>query len=290
MNCPRCGLESPATALRCDCGYQFGASPGKAVRINEIRYPGESVAFLALLLASILAVVGIVALTIASPPTGGVVIFYTLLFVAVSWLAKILAMAEIRGNGILVTSDQYPELHAYICRFSAALGLKKVPDVYVIQATLMNAFATKATGKRYVVLYSHLVDATLESGDYDEVAMIIGHELAHHAAGHVRWAGFLHFGMWLPFLYFYWRRKAEYTCDRAGMLLVDKLRPSLQGMVKLAVGRKLAAHTNMSAVRQQRQVLSQQFGPTLVEVLSTHPLTVKRLTEMEDFARGRVSS
>jgi len=295
MNCPQCGLMNPPTAVRCDCGYDFAGHHSRLegnsqpVSVESIRYPGERAAFIVLFLAATVTVVGILAFTIAQPAGGGVLLFYILLFFGISWLAKVLALAGIRGNGIRVSSNQYPELYAYVVRFAGTLGLTRTPEVYVVQQTLMNAFATKAIGRRYVVLYSHLVDAALESGDHDEVAMIIGHELAHHAAGHVRWSVFLRFGFWIPFLYLYWSRRAEYTCDRAGLLLVNKLKPSLQGMVKLAVGRKLAASTNMSALRQQRETVSREFGPTLVEILSTHPLTIKRLTQMEDFARGRVA-
>ena len=293
MNCPQCGLINPDTAARCDCGYGFRSDGGtgrERLRIDAIRYPGERVAFVVLLLAAAATGAILLAVTASEPAAGGVILFYIVLFVGVSWLTKILALAEIRGNGIRVSKDQYPQLHAYASRFAAALELTRMPEVYVVQATMMNAFATKVIGKRYVVLYSHLVDAALESGDYDEVAMIIGHELAHHAGGHVRWAGFLRFGFWIPFLYLYWSRRTEYTCDRAGLLLVNKLQPALQGMVKLAVGRKLAASTNFAALRQQKDSVSREFGPTIVEILSSHPLTIKRLTQIENFAQGYASS
>jgi len=264
------------------------------VDINAIRYPGERGAFGVLLLASFvtLAVVLLVLLTVPPATAAGLwaLLFYVGLFLVVAWLAKILALASIRGHGIRVSENQYPQIHEYVRQFAAQLGLKKIPEVYVIQATLMNAFATKVVGRRYVVLYSHLVDAALESGDFDEVAMILGHEMAHHAAGHVRWYSFLRLGFWIPFLYSFWSRRAEYTCDRAGLLLVNKLKPSLQGMVKLAVGRKLAAGTNLTALRQQKEEVSRELGPKLVEIFSTHPLTIKRLTAIEDFAQGRVAS
>jgi Zn-dependent protease with chaperone function len=109
--------------------------------------------------------------------------------------------------------------------------------------------------------------------------------MAHLAAGHVRWSSFLQLGFWIPFLYLYWSRRAEYTCDRAGLLLVTKLTPSLQGIIKLAVGRKLAASTNLAALRRQKEQVSEEIGPKLVEIFSTHPFTIKRITAIEDFAR-----
>ena len=342
--------------------------------IDTIRYPGEKGAFFVLLLASLLPLAVLVLVLVNEPATALGILFYVGMYLFISWLGKIFAMASIRGYGIRVTEKQYPQIHEYAQQFAARLGLNKAPEVYVIQATLIatkvigrryvilyshlvdaalesgdsdevamilghemahhaaghvrwsaflrlgswipflyfywsrraeytcdraglllvnklqpalqgivNAFATKVIGRRYVILYSHLVDAALESGDSDEVAMILGHEMAHHAAGHVRWSAFLRLGSWIPFLYFYWSRRAEYTCDRAGLLLVNKLQPALQGIVKLAVGRKLAASTSLAAVREQKEQVSREIGPKIVEIFSTHPLTIKRLTAMEDF-------
>lgn len=261
---------------------------GATLDINSIRYPGEKGAFSVLLVASFLTLAGFAAGLALSPQSGLVILFYAGLFLFTSWLGKILAMASVRGHGIRVTEKQYPQIHEYVRHFAERLQVKKQPEVYVIQSTFMNAFATKVIGRRYVVLYSHLVDAALESGDFDEVAMILGHEMAHHAAGHVRWNTFLALAFWLPLLHSFWSRRAEYTCDRAGLLLVNKLQPSMQGIVKLAVGRKLAASINLVALRQQTEQVSGEIGPKLVEIFSTHPLTIKRLVAVEDFAQGRL--
>jgi Zn-dependent protease with chaperone function len=261
---------------------------GATLDINAIRFPGERGAFWALMVGSFITLAVFAAVLVASPEAGLGILFYALLFLFASWLAKIFAMASVRGQGIRVTQNQYPQIHEYVRQFAERLQVKKLPEVYVIQSTFMNAFATKVIGRRYVVLYSHLVDAALESGDFDEVAMILGHEMAHHAAGHVRWHTFLALAFWMPFLHSFWSRRAEYTCDRAGLHLVNKLQPSLQGIVKLAVGRKLAASINLTALRQQKEEVSGEIGPKLVEIFSTHPLTIKRVVAMEDFARGRL--
>ena len=225
---------------------------GTPVDIAAIRHPGEKAAFVVLLIASFITLVGLAISMVG--------LLYLGLFVLIGWLAKILALAGIRGGGIRVSAEQYPKIHEYVLAFMRRLGLKHEPEVYVLQATVMNAFATKVIGRRYVVLYSHLVDAALESGDYDEVALILGHEMAHHAAGHVRWSSFLQLGFWIPFLYLYWSRRAEYTCDRAGLLLVTKLTPSLQGIIKLAVGRKRAASTTLAALRRQKEQVSEEIS------------------------------
>src|SRR5579859_3534653 len=114
------------------------------LNIDEIRCPGEKAAFIWLLIASVITAVG---LTISI-----VGLVYLVIFALLSELGKIFAMAGIRGQGIRVNAQQYPTIHEYARNFAQRLGLKHEPEIYVLQATLMNAFATKVIRRRYVVL------------------------------------------------------------------------------------------------------------------------------------------
>ena len=118
------------------------------VDIDTIRYPGEKGAFFVLLLASLLTISVLVLVFVQEAGAALAILFYVGLYLFISWLAKIFALASIRGHGIRVTEKQYPQIHEYVQRFAERLGLKKAPEVYVIQATLMNAFATKVIGRR----------------------------------------------------------------------------------------------------------------------------------------------
>ena len=127
--------------------------------IDAIRYPGEKGAFFVLLLASLLTLAVLVLVLVKAFAAALVVLlFYVGPWLFIGWLVKILAMASIRGHGIRVAEKQYPQIYEYVRQFAARLGLKKAPEVYVIQATLMNAFATKVIGRHYVILYSHLLN------------------------------------------------------------------------------------------------------------------------------------
>ncbi len=104
-------------------------------------------------------------------------IVYLGFFLLFSYFALASMMAQMRSNGIKIGPDQLPELYESARRASSALGLSKVPDVYVIQAGgVLNAFATKLAFRRYVVLYSDLVDACGKNSA--ELDMVIAHEIA----------------------------------------------------------------------------------------------------------------
>ena len=103
----------------------------------------------------------------------------------VSWLSSQYFKAVVFGNSIQVNEKQFPEIDRIVKDFSRELGLSRVPLVFVENGNgSVNAFAVKMLSKKYVILKSDLVDLMLRRGRTDELAMIIGHELAHHAAGH----------------------------------------------------------------------------------------------------------
>jgi Zn-dependent protease with chaperone function len=92
-----------------------------------------------------------------------------------------------------VDEHQLPDIHRCVARASAALGLSETPETWVVQSDgVLNAFATKFFSRRFVVLYSPLLDAAEQlgsdgGGGPDEVDFVIAHEVGHLAAGHLRW-------------------------------------------------------------------------------------------------------
>ena len=128
--------------------------------------------------------------------------------------AHALFLAHVRGNGVCLSERQLPDLYSRVRAASASLGLPRTPEVYLLQGGgLLNAFATKFFARRFVILLSDLVDHCQDSRQLD---FVVGHELAHHAAGHLAWRLFLAPSMIVPLLGPAYSRACEYTCDRAG--------------------------------------------------------------------------
>lgn len=126
-------------------------------------------------------------------------LLYALFLGSFFFVMHLVFIAHVRGSGVRLGVDQFPELHARVDQLATRMGMKKMPDAYLMQVGgSLNAFATRFLGTNLIVLFSDLLEAC---GD-DEAArdMIIAHELGHVHAGHLRWHWFLLPSKLVPFL------------------------------------------------------------------------------------------
>jgi len=213
-------------------------------------------------------------------------------FVALAILVgQALFLAHIRGNGVRVGSTQLPDLQRRIERASQQLGLPQVPEAYVIQAGgVLNAFATKFLSRRFVILYSELLDACAAatppavegepaSERRDELDFVIAHEIAHHALGHLSWNWFLIPARLLPLLGPGYSRSCEYSCDACGNAVVNDLETSSRALALLAAGGHSARQVNLKAFADQQQE-SGGFFMAIYELNASHPYLSKRVAAL----------
>jgi len=207
---------------------------------------------------------------------------YGLVGLAFVLMAHALLLAHVRGNGVRVSENQLPDLHARCREIASKLGLTQVPEVYLLQSNgLLNAFATKLLSRRYVVLLSSLVEGCEDPGQLD---FVIGHEMAHLAAGHLSWNAVLLPFRLVPWLGPAYSRACEYTCDRAGLAVCGGLEPAARGLVVLAAGGKTAAQVNLDAFMAQRAETG-AFWMAILELSSSHPFLCKRVAALQEFVR-----
>src|SRR5262249_1593873 len=115
---------------------------------------------------------------------------YGLLFAAFVAMGHAIFLAYMRGNGVPPGPPHPPPLWDQGAAGSPELGLEAPPAAYLVQSGgTLNAFATKLLGRRFIILYSDLVDAceagAVTDGRPSEIDFVIAHELAHIAAGHL---------------------------------------------------------------------------------------------------------
>lgn len=201
-------------------------------------------------------------------------------FAFMLWIAQTYFKAVIYGNAVKVSADQYPKIHAIVEEQRSTLGLTNQFDVFIVNGNgAMNALAVRFLSAKYIILFADLVDIMLEREEYDELKMVIGHELAHHAAGHLDlWKTVLLLpSKYVPFLGPAYSRACELTADRIGFELTQNKEASQRALINLVSGSKaLATEMNVDAFLQQEREIPPFFG-FLHEIYSTHPRMTIRI-------------
>lgn len=197
------------------------------------------------------------------------------MWAAMLCLWHIVMVAAIRGSAIRLGPDQFPELHARVDQLARRFGLHRTPDVYLMQQDgALNAFATRFVRTHMIVLLSDLLEAC---GDNTAARdMIIGHELGHIRAGHLRGRWLLLPAAFIPFLGSALSQAREYTCDRYGCAAAQDREGALLGLAILSAGGKYGPLVNREAFVRQRADLRSAWM-VVGEWLGSHPPLSKRV-------------
>lgn len=189
------------------------------------------------------------------------------------------------GNMILLGPRQFPELHAMVVAGAETLGMGPAPKVFLYNSNgLFNAFARRLLGGRYVFLTSALVEAESDA----QVQFVIGHELGHHAAGHLNpWIHVVMLPAYtVPFLRPAYSRAREYTCDSIGAHLSKNLEASRSSLQMLGCGcRRLNEKMSCEAFLEQEAMVPPIFG-FLTEICRTHPRLTRRVAALKARTSG----
>lgn len=205
-------------------------------------------------------------------------VFYALFFGAFFFVSHIAFVAYLRGSGVRLGPDQFPELHARIKDLARAMDMEP-PEAYLMQAGgALNAFATRFLGRNIMVLYSDLLEACGENEGARD--MIIAHELAHLRCGHLRWLWLTLPGHFVPFLGSALSRAREYTCDRFGAAGAGSPRDAAAGLAILSAGPKFGPAVNLRAFANQRTDTNTGFM-TIGEWFGSHPPLSKRVVAID---------
>lgn len=216
--------------------------------------------------------------------TSLVYLFILPLLLIPAWITHGLMIGHIKGNGILLSEEQFPAMFNKVVALSKQLALPEPPTVYLLeQGGILNAFATRFSQQNLIVIYADI--AELYDGDSSDsgkqaVSFVLAHELAHIARGHVSMWNRILTGpaQYIPFLGTAYSRACEYTCDRFAQHLAPQ--GGLNGLSLLAVGKKLYGQVNSKLVeRQVNQGLG--FWPWLSEIFSTHPHLLNRIQQLK---------
>ena len=187
-------------------------------------------------------------------------------------------IGNLKGNAIRISEHQLPDIYEIVKKQSVALGLSKIPHVYLLQAGgILNAFATRFLGTNYVVIYSDVLGEAYEN-NIEAVQFIVGHELGHVKRKHIVKRLLLLPSFIIPFLGLAYSRACEYTCDNIGAALSPK--GARNGLLLLASGKRLYHKINVERFMYQSQT-EDGFWPWFSEKISSHPKLAKRVLKFK---------
>lgn len=252
--------------------------PRAAFALNpaQLNLPKERTYFTLVLIVSILAWL-FIAISLVGIP-------YAALFALIAWIGNGLLTAHLRSEAVLVNERQLPELHATFAGVWAKLGASgPLPRLYVVQSGgALNAFATRFSGRNFVVVYSDLLESFGPASS--EIQFILGHEIGHIKSNHLIKQVILAPGLFMPLIGPAYLRACEASCDLHGAFAADDLDGAVRAMLTLgggrAQGRKLDALAFASQHGDERG-----FFVSWHELTSGYPTLSARTARLVNLAR-----
>ena len=216
--------------------------------------------------------------------TFGLALVYLLFGFLFYCVAQSALISYIKGNGVRITEEQFPDLKQQISACCRKLGLEDEPQAYLMQmGGMLNAFATRFLGRHFLVLYSDVVDGLADNPD--ALNFYIGHEIGHIKRKHLSWSTVLMPATVLPLIGPAYSRAREYTCDRHGLAACDNPRNAEHGLAVLAAGGKRARTMNNQAYVDQARH-TEGFWMSFHELVGDYPWLVKRMAAVRALGAG----
>ncbi len=204
---------------------------------------------------------------------------------------------------VLVGEQQLPDLHQLLVEACQVLDVE-APQLYLKQHPMPNAYTMAMRGKKpFVVVHTSLVDLLTPI----ELQAVIAHELGHLKCEHgvyltmanllVLTAGSVipGLGQAIQGQMLQWLRCAEFSCDRAALLVVQDPKVVASLLMKLCGGSPtLAPLLNVEAFLEQARAyetvsnnsaLGKALRTAQTEPLS-HPVPVLRAQEIDRWAQS----
>lgn len=210
------------------------------------------------------------------------------------------------ASSILVGEQQLPHLHQSLLDACQILDLEP-PQLYIRQHPVPNAYTFAMRGKQpFIVMHTSL----LELLNPEEIQAVIAHELGHLKCDHgvyltlanlvILAAGQLPnlggmIAQALQSQVLEWVRCAEFTCDRAALLVAQDPKVVASVLMKLTGGSPtLAAQLNLEAflaqARSYEDISKSEMGEMLKQARNaplTHPVPVLRAREIDQWAKSQ---
>jgi Zn-dependent protease with chaperone function len=206
------------------------------------------------------------------------------------------------ASSVLVSEQQLPDLHKLLLEACKILDLEP-PQLYVRQNPAPNAYTFAMRGKQpFIVIHTSLIELLTPA----EIQAVIAHELGHLKCEHSVYLTIANLmllaGQLVPLGNLFtqslqeqlmeWVRCAEFTCDRAALLVAQDPRVVASVLMKLSGGSPtLSAQLNLDAflaqARSYEAMSTSETGRMLRQMQTaqlSHPVPVLRAKEVDRWA------
>ena len=202
------------------------------------------------------------------------------------------------ASAVRVDERQFPAIYAIYQDAARILDITKVPELYINQEPRVNAWAL-GLDTPFVVVSTGTIDLL----DDDELRVVLGHELGHVLSGHALYSSVLFalmrisgVGNAIPLgglglravvtALKEWYRKAELSCDRAGLLVSQDPAAVTRVHMKMAGGARVQDMNLQAFLAQAEEYEStgdaREGVIRILNILnSTHPFAVLRALEIK---------
>lgn len=212
-------------------------------------------------------------------------LFYALIAFIAIWFGNGLLVAQLRAEGVKVDAEQLPELDQALREVCAKLEVPQVPELYIIESGgMLNAFATRHSGRKFVVVYSDLLEAYGPSSP--EIKFLLGHELGHIKRKHIIKQLFLFPGLLVPLLGNAYSRACEASCDRYGAFASEDIDASVNAMMVMSGGKTASKMMNPIPFAAQYSKM-RGFFVSWYELISGYPTFSQRVAHLLSVRDGR---
>lgn len=208
---------------------------------------------------------------------------------------KAMGKGQMLGHAVKVGPRQFPRVYSLLERCAKTLDIA-TPALYIQNSPFINAMTYGTNDDSFIIVHSALIDHMTD----EELLSVLGHECGHIHNDHVVYLTALHYlltiastlGEWVvrPAMLALsgWQRRAEITCDRAGLLCAGDLDVAQRALAKVALGStKLYDEMNVEAFMEQAEESREGIG-RYAEITAHHPWLPKRLVAMKAFSESEL--
>ena len=196
---------------------------------------------------------------------------------------------KLLGEATMVTDQTYPIVREAASRAAERLGLKCPPLFVAPQTTGIEAQALGTDADPLLAISATYADGL----NKEELTALIGHLLGHVQNQHILYATALFYLKHDAFFFVRWivqpaimalqawSRRADITCDRAGMLAIGDLDVALSSVIKTATGR-VDADVHAILEGAEEAAGDRKVGG----IFRSHPDVSKRVAAMKLFGES----